>query len=375
MARTYRAAIIGFAHMHINNVAVLYDNHPQIEWAACADTKPLTPELRSAPYTREWNRDRLMKELQIKTYYDDYREMLAQEKIDLAIVTSENAQHPDICEACAAAGVAMCVEKPMAASLKDALRMVRAANAGNTTLVVNWPFTWMPAARKIAQILEEGRIGRILTYKMRAAHSGPLGSGAHHEGVDEHAAPMTGPERAATWWHQRAAGGGAMLDFCGYGAMTSRWYIGEPAVGVMGMRANLDSGWGDADDNGAMLVRFPSAMALLEGSWTTHHPGVPSGPIIYGTAGTLVLDSTDGEAVLRLEHPGEETEIVRPEELPEGRTNVAEELVHHLETGEPLHRSLTADFNLEVMAILDAGLRSADSGSFETADHGGWMIG
>ena len=375
MPTTYRAAIIGFAHMHINNVAALYDNHPQIEWAACADTTPIIPELRSAPYTREWNRDRLMKELSIGKCYDDYREMLSAERIDVAIVTSENAQHADICEACAAAGVVMCVEKPMAASLEDALRMVRAAKAGDVALIVNWPFTWMPAARKIAQVLEEGRIGSILTYKMRAAHSGPLGSGAHHQGVDEQAAPMTGAERAATWWHQRAAGGGAMLDFCSYGAMTSRWYIGEPAVGVMGMRANLDSGWGDADDNGAMLVRFPSAMALLEGSWTTHHPGVPSGPIIYGTEGTLVLDSNDGEAVVRIERAGEATKIVEAGALPAGRTNVAEELIHHLETGDPLHQSLTADFNLEVMAILDAGLRSADSGSFETADHGGWRIG
>ncbi len=375
MAEKYRVAIIGFGHMHINNVAALYNHHAKVEWAACADTVPRVPELRSAPYTRDWNRQNVMKMCGIDAFYDDYREMLAKEEIDIVIITSENALHPDICEACASAGVVMCVEKPMAACMKDALRMARAARAADAALIVNWPFTWMPAGRKIAEVLSSGAIGRVLTYKMRVAHSGPLGLGAHHEGVAETAAPMTGAERAATWWHQSAAGGGAMLDFCGYGAMTSRWYIGEPAIAAVGMRANLDSHWGDADDNGAMLVRYPNAMAVIEGSWTTHHPGISSGPVIYGTSGTLVLDSQEEEQVLSIMRPEKDPEIVAPAPLPAGRTNVVEELIHHLDTGEPVHQTLSADFNLEVMAIVDAGLRSADSGKLETVDHGSWCIG
>jgi hypothetical protein len=51
----YRTGIIGFGHMHINNVAALYAEHPQVEWVACADTVPDVPELRVGPYTREWN--------------------------------------------------------------------------------------------------------------------------------------------------------------------------------------------------------------------------------------------------------------------------------------------------------------------------------
>jgi predicted dehydrogenase len=366
MAKTYKAAIIGFAHMHINNVAVLFDNHPQVQWAACADTKPLTPELRSAPHTREWNRDRLMGSLDIPKYYDDYREMLSKENIDIAIVTSENSQHPDVTEACAAAGISVCVEKPMAVSYSDARRMRDAAAEAGTTLIVNWPFTWKPAARKIKELLTDGRIGKILTYKMRNSHSGPLGPSARHPGVAETAVPMTGAERGATWWHQSAAGGGAMLDYCGYGAMTSRWYIGEAAVWAVGMRANLNSQYGDADDNAVLVLRYPSAMAVVEASWTTLRPGVPSGPIIYGTEGTLVLDSTGEAPVLRIEKPGEQTEIVTTDPLPRGRSTVAEELIHHLDTGDSLHPTLASDFNLEVMKILDAGMRSADTGMFET---------
>ena len=375
MSRKYRVGIIGFGHMHINDVAALYARHPQVEMVACADTVPVRPELRTAPYTRAWNREHALTQLGVRQAYDDYREMLAKERCNIVIVTSENAQHPDVVEACAAVKTHVCVEKPMAASLSDALRMVRACQAAGTTLLVNWPLTWSPSARKAKSLIEEGVIGRLLEVKWRSGHTGPLGPGAAHAGVSEQAAPMTGPERGATWWHQADTGGGAMLDYCCYGAMVSRWYIGEQAVAALGMRANLDSQWGDADDNAAVLVRFPGAMALLEGSWTTFDHGVPTGPIVYGTTGTLVVEQRDGKPIVRLERGHGQTTIYETEPLPAGRQNVAGEYVHHLDTGEPLHPTLEMMFNLEAMAILDAAVRSAASGKLELVDNAAWRIG
>lgn len=373
--KTYRLGIIGFGHMHINNVAALYAQHPQVEMVACADTVPARPELRVAPYTREWNLKFALDKLGVAKAYDDYREMLAKEHLDIVIVTSENAKHAEIVEACAAAGASVCIEKPMSASYSDALRMARACEAAGTTLLVNWPLTWSPSARKAKALIDEGVIGRVLEIKWRAGHTGPLGPSAAHAGVSETAEGMTGPERGATWWHQSAPGGGAMLDFCCYGAMVSRWYIGEQAVAALGMKANLASHWGDAEDNGVILIRFPNAMALLEGSWTTFDHGVPSGPIIYGTTGTLVVDSRDGKPVVRLERGHGQTTIYDCEPLPEGRGDVAQEYVHHLETGEPLHPSLEMYLNLEIMAILDAGGRSAASNKLEVVHTPTWCIG
>jgi len=378
--KTYRVGIIGFGHMHINNVAALYAKHPQVVMAACADTVPAVPELRAAPYTREWNKEFALTELGVAKAYDDYVEMLEQEAaagtpLDIVIVTSENARHADIVEACAAAGANVCIEKPMAGTLSDALRMARACEAAGTTLLVNWPLTWSAAARKAKVLIDEGVIGRVLEVKWRAGHTGPLGPSAAHAGVSEVADGMTGAERGATWWHQAAAHGGAMLDFCCYGAMVSYWYVGEKATAAMGMKANLNSHWGDAEDNGIIVVRFPSAMALLEATWTTFDHGVPTGPIVYGTTGTLVVDSKDGRSVVRLERGHGNTTIYEVEPLPEGRQDVAQEYLHHLDTGEPLHPSLGLWFNVDVMAILDAGVRSAASAKLETVDNATWRIG
>lgn len=374
MTKKYRLGIIGFGHMHINNVAALFAEHSQTEWAACADTIPDQPERREAPYTRAWNLRNLRSKLGIPKVYEDYQKMLREERFDVIIVTCENAKHPEVVEACAAAGVHVCVEKPMAMSLSDALRMARACRAAQTTLIVNWPVTWSPAARKAKELVDEGAIGRVLEVKWRGGHTGPLGPGVRHAGVAEPAAPMTGPERGATWWHQEAAGGGAMLDYCCYGAMVSRWYVGEQAITAMGLKANLDSQWGDANDNAIMVVRFPKAVALVEGSWTTLDHGVPTGPIVYGTEGTLVISGGGGPAV-RLERGHGEGASYEAAPLPEGRQNVAAELIHHLETGEPVHPTLEMLFNLEVMSILDAGVRSAQSGKLETVDNAAWRIG
>ena len=58
-----------------------------------------------------------------------------------------------------------------------------------------------------------------------------------------------------------------------------------------------------------------------------------------------------------------------------GRATLAEEFIHHLETGEPLHPTLDMHQNLEVMAILDAGIRSANSGQVELVNDATWCIG
>ncbi|MFP4057854.1 MAG: Gfo/Idh/MocA family protein [Candidatus Brocadiia bacterium] len=375
MAATYRVGAIGFAHMHINNVLALYAAHPQVQLVACADTVPDRPELRKGPYTRQWNLEHALADIGVPKAYDDYRQMLEAEAFDIIICCSENARHPDVVEACAAAGVHVCVEKPMAASMSHALRMARAARAADTRLIVNWPMTWSPAARQAKALVDQGAIGRVLEVKWRGGHTGPLGPGARHEGVEDEAAPLSPTELGATWWHHIAPGGGAMVDYCCYGAMFAYWVIGQMGLAAVGLRGNLASPFGDADDNGAMLVRFPRAMGLFEGSWTTWHHGVPHGPIIYGTEGTLVIEERDGQSVVREEHAKGHSDVHRPEALPEGRHDVAHEFIHHLETGEPVHPTLDLDFNLGAMAILDAGLRAAVSGKLETVDGPPWCVG
>ena len=120
------------------------------------------------------------------------------------------------------------------------------------------------------------------------------------------------------------------------------------------------------------MVRFPKAVAILEGSWTTPHRGIPTGPIVYGSEGVLVCDGA-GNGTISVYREGTDTPTVyEGGALPEGRENIAREFIHHLETGEPLHPTLDVPVNIDAMAILDAGLRSATSTQFELAKNENW---
>jgi len=373
MQKKYRLGVIGFAHMHINNLVEVFASHPQVQWVACADTFPACQELAKARNTRAWNMDHVQELTGGMTVYSGYHEMLEREQFDIVLTCAENAQHGDVIEACAAAGVHVCVEKPMAASLSEALRMVRATQAASTRLLINWPTTWYANTRKIKDLIDEGAIGRVLEVKFRGGHTGPLGPRNRHPGGEEETAAMSGIERGVTWWHQAAAGGGVMLDYCCYGAMYSQWYIGEQAVAAVGLKANLDSPWGDAEDNAAMLVRFPSAMALIEGSWTTLDHGVSAGLIVYGTTGAIAMDY-EGDKI-RLERGHGDTTLIDCPPIPAERNNIAKEFIYHLETSKPVHPTLDMLFNLKAMAILDAGARSAASGKQELVNSEVWHIG
>jgi len=375
MSQTYHLGVIGFAHMHVDALIDRFDELPNVEWVACADTIPLVPSISEEPATRKANLKRAREHTRIPKIYDDYREMLQREAFDIIIFCPENARHGEVAESVAAAGAHMLTEKPMAASLSDAVRMVRAVNAAGVELMINWPTTWVPAIRKMKELIEGGIIGEVWEVKWRnGASMGPLAYGQQ----------ITGPEKGREWWHQSAPGGGALLDYCCYGACLSRWFIGEPAVAACGIKANLTSHYGDADDNAIITVRFPKALTILEGTWTTWNAGVPTGPIVYGTQGTLVASAkmVDGRRVpvvevytSRSHGLTEPDQVLEGDPLPEGRDTVAKEFIHHLETGEPLHPTLDMTFNLEAMAILDAGIRSAASGKMELVNDVNWCLG
>lgn len=379
MATTYRVGVIGFAHMHVNDLIHQFAVHPQTEWVACADTVPAVKPLSTKPSTRAANLRRAQEVTGIPKVYDDYREMLANEKLDIVIACPENARHGEVIEAIAAAGAHIVTEKPMAASLSEALHMVRSARNAGVKLMINWPIAWTPAMRALKPLLEAGTIGDVLELKWRNGPSmGPL---AYNKGDDV----LTGAEKGSEWWHQSAPGGGVLLDYCCYGACLSNLLIG-PATAASGLKANLDSHYGEAEDNAIITVRFPKAIAILEASWTTWANGVANGPVIHGKTGTLVVNSRvnpdTGKSSQVVEvyttrgaAPGSPDQIIEGEALPAGRATLAEEFIHHIETGEPLYEMLDPEINLGAMAILDAGIRSAASGKVELVNDASWSIG
>ena len=366
MPKKYRIAAIGFAHVHMDSTLELFaECKDRVEFVAAADIKPKIATLSNEPGTRNTQLKRAIELYGFKKY-DDYEKLLEENQIDVALVCAENAYHPEVMEKILRKGIHVVVEKPLASSLEGAVRIARASREGGAKVITNWPSAWYPAVRKAKELVDSGEIGKLFKFCYRNTDSlGPFSYGQ----------VMTDTEKSREWWYQADTGGGAMLDYCSYGACMSCWFTGETPQAAYGLMANFDSPYGSADDYAAITVRFPGAVALLEGSWTTVSGGVPNGPLLYGLEGTMVVRLNGDVEVYKTRHSEKPDRIIKADPLPAGRETLAKETLHHLDTGEPLFPMLDLPLNMSAVSILDSGARSAKSGKLELVNNGTWCVG
>src|SRR5262249_19853907 len=81
---------------------------------------------------------------------------------DLIILCPATAAHADYVELVAPHGVDILVEKPFAATLADADRMIAAAAKAGIRMAVNWPLAWYPSHVTAKRLVDEGAIGRLI---------------------------------------------------------------------------------------------------------------------------------------------------------------------------------------------------------------------
>jgi len=358
MIKKYRIGIVGFAQMHVLEIVKAFNSLPEkVEWVGGADIEPAVPSISNASGTRKKNLEMASKMCPLPAIYDDYRRVI-KEKPDIIILCCENSLHGKIAEEILLQGIHVIVEKPMATTLEDALKMARAAKEGKAVLIVNWPVAWWPAVHLVAELAKKDVIGEIFKFHYRNRDSfGPFSYGQN----------MTDFEKSKEWWYQSEAGGGAMLDYCCYGCSLSRWILGKKPVSAFGLKMNVGSRFSDVDDYSAMTVLYQDAVAILEGSWATcSGGGIPNGPVLFGNKGTIVSDRYSNQVkIFTKRHSVEPDEILEAQPLPGNRNNVAKEIFNHLETGEALYPILDLQVNLDAMAALDAGIRSARTGKLE----------
>ena len=262
--------------MHINHLLDEFNRLENIEWVACADTVPDLPSTSMKNSARGANLRRAHEVVGIPKVYDDYRALLEKEAVDAVIFCPENAKHPEVAEAIAAAGAHLLTEKPMAADLPGALRIARAVRSAGVSLMVNWPITWSPAVRKAKELIDAGRIGEVGGQGRNGASMGPLSYGTGDQAFSD-------DEKAPEWWHHAAPRRGSSRLLLLWG-LPLALVLGEGATAAYGLKANLNSHYGAP----RTTPSSPCASARPghpRGHLDDLNVGVPTGPIVYGTRG------------------------------------------------------------------------------------------
>jgi len=328
--REYAAGIAGMVHGHVWGLARDLLNCPNVRLAAAADpNEPL--------------RERARGELGVQRLYEDWGEMLEQEQLDCVVVATENSACADVAEAAAARGVHILVEKPMAATLAQADRMLMAAESAGVQLMVNWPIAWKATHLKAAELAWSGAIGQVFFARMRMAHHGPKEIGCS-------------PFFYEWLYDAEKNGAGAFMDYCCYGAAFWRYLLGMPKA-VVAAADRLVKDYIQVDDNGVLLMFYDGAYCAAEGSWT-QIPGYHD-MVILGSEGTLATER--GRLLIATKSAPEQTEVeLTP--LPAGRRNPAEYFIGCLEAGRNVEGLCSARVGRDAQEILEAGLISAREG-------------
>lgn len=330
MAKQYRLGVAGMIHDHVWGELENWAAQPEVEIVACGDPNE---ELRARVADRHG----------VGRLYSTWQEMLDKEELDIVQAATDNAGGADIVEACAARGIHVVSEKPMAATLDQADRMLRASQSAGTLLMVNWPTAWQAPIQEMERRILAGEIGQLTYFKQRSAHNGPKEIGCTRYFWE--------------WlYDEERNGAGALMDYCCYSADMCARFLGRP-IAVTGMRGVFVKEYPVPDDNAVIVMQYPHAFGIAEASWTQTVGYATANPVAYGTGGSLTVNG--GKVVLQT--PGNTVEI-EPAAPTTPMRNAAEYTIHCLRTGEPVQGFCAASVSRDAQEILEAGKRAADTG-------------
>lgn len=92
--------------------------------------------------------------------YDDAAKMLALEQLDFVDIATTADSHRTLVELAASHRTAAICQKPFATDMQDAIAMVNACAAADVPLMVHENFRWQRPLLGVAQVLQEGAVGR-----------------------------------------------------------------------------------------------------------------------------------------------------------------------------------------------------------------------
>ena len=347
--KTWKIAGISFDHMHMGDLLRMVNDHPHAEIVGICDEASERMQSAAANFA-----------IPPERRFTDYRACLEQTNPDLVILCPAPARHAEFVEGVAPYGVHILVEKPMAASLAEADRMIRAVNATGKSLVINWPIVWSAPHRTAKRLIDEGTIGEVREVHYYGGNRGPLYHLADKVNVSEEEAAKG---KSTSWWYRRDKGGGSLLDYLGYGATLGTWFHDGrlPIEVTTTIDQNPDL---EVDEHSITVARYETGLSKYETRWGTFtdpwvlQPQPKCGFSIVGSAGTI--SGYDYEPVIHLQtRERREAHAVPVDQIAPPEQNPIQYMLHCLETGAPVEGPLSPMLSRKGQQIVETAAASA----------------
>lgn len=233
-------------------------------------------------------------------WYDDGRKLIADPEVDAVYVATPPDSHEDYATLAARAGKPVYVEKPMARTYDECVRMIGAARVAGTRLFVAYYRRSLPRFLKVKELLDLGTIGRVRVANVRL----------YQPPAKEDLDPANLPWRV----RPEIAGAGKFLDLASHTLDLLDFLLG-PIADARGHAGN-QAGLYPAEDVVAGSWAFESG-TMGAGVWcfTSHHR--EDVVELIGEAGRITFSTFGGSDPVRLETTGEseEFQIAHPEHI------------------------------------------------------------
>ncbi|MEQ1949795.1 Gfo/Idh/MocA family oxidoreductase [Mesorhizobium sp. CN2-181] len=345
----WRVAGINFDHMHMGDLLREVFDHPDAEICGIYDKHP--DRMKSAIGNFAISSDRV---------FTDLDACLEATKPDLAIICAATAEHADHVERVARHNVHVLVEKPFAASVAEADRMIAAMKAAGRSLAINWPLAWYPCHVTTKRLIDEGAIGEVIEVHYYDGNRGPLFHLADKVEVTPEEVEAAKPN---SWWYKKASGGGSLLDYLGYGVTLGTWFLdGEKPIEVTSV---VDETSGiEVDQHSITVCRYRRGLSKFETRWGTFsdpwtlQPQPKCGFVVVGTYGTISSYDYDPHVTMQTRERPEPARIPA-DTLPTGRRSPVEYVLDRIARGAPISGPLDPALCRIGQQIIDSAVLSA----------------
>lgn len=202
----------------------------------------------------------------------DYREVLADDRVQAVIVATRHNLHPVIAIAAAEAGKHVFVEKPLAITVSQCEAVCAAVEKAGVLLSVGFNRRFSKFAAQAKPIVDGWSGPKMILYRCNAGAVPP-----------------------GHWTCDPEEGGGRIVgegvhfyDFC-------CWMLGGNPIDIRADRIDSDNRNVPSVDNLTTILRFADGSTATVVYCTMGHPGVPKEMIeIYGAGATICIDNFQG---------------------------------------------------------------------------------
>ena len=209
------------------------------------------------------------------TPYNDFSDMLADEKVDVVCICTPSGLHKKFCVEAAKAGKHIVVEKPMALTTEDCDEIISACEENSVKLEVISQNRFKDAFRYVKELVDDGKLGKIVS-------------------ADIYMKYYRSPEYygASNWKGTWAMDGGGALMNQGIHGVDILLFIMGKVKSVFGYARTLARDI-EVEDTASAVVEFENgALGVIQGT-TSVTPGYPRKMEINGTKGSITLVEGD----------------------------------------------------------------------------------